>query len=151
MSYGWYQKPTVIGTNLIFRSCAPLQNKKSVNEGILHRVFRSTTTWERLNEAMKINRKQWSDNQYPDQTTSIQCELKSKVVEAQQGEINKTRTDAKNILSKVDKARGVVHRGVNEKLPSLVVGYRTLRRKKTTTAIKETHQKKLEKLAERQD
>ena len=42
---GWYQKPTDIGTILNFRGCAPLQYKRNVIEGTLHKVFRSTSTW----------------------------------------------------------------------------------------------------------
>ena len=36
---GWYQKPTDTGTILIFRSCAPLQYKRNVVEGTVHRIF----------------------------------------------------------------------------------------------------------------
>ena len=54
ISCGWYQKPTDTGTILSFRSCAPLQNKRSVIEGTVHRVFRSTSTWEEYDKAMKI-------------------------------------------------------------------------------------------------
>ena len=43
---GWYQKPTDTGTILNFRSCAPLQYKRNVVEGTVHRIFRSTSTWE---------------------------------------------------------------------------------------------------------
>ena len=60
-------------------------------------------------------------------------------------------TNAKNITSKPDKARCEVQREVNEELWPLVARYSTLRETKTTSAIKETHQKKLKKLAERQD
>ena len=63
---GWYQKPTDTGTVLNFRSCAHLQYKRSVIEGTVHRVFRSTSTWEEYDKAMKINREQWLDNQYPE-------------------------------------------------------------------------------------
>ena len=51
----------------------------------------------------------------------------------------------------IDKARGVVQRGVNEDLWPSVVRYLTLRGRKTNRAKEETHQKKLENLAERQD
>ena len=67
---GWYQKPTDTGTILNFRSCAPLQYKRSVIEGTVHRVFRSTSTWEEYDKAMKINREQWLDNQYPESWSS---------------------------------------------------------------------------------
>ena len=63
---GWYQKPTDTGTKLNFRSRAPLQYKRSVIEGAVHRVSRSTSTWEKYENAMKINREQWLDNQYPE-------------------------------------------------------------------------------------
>ena len=66
ISCGWYQKPTDTGSILIFRSCAPLQYKRSVIKGTVHRVFRSTSTWEEYDKAMKINREQWLDNQYPE-------------------------------------------------------------------------------------
>ena len=53
------------GTILNFRSCAHLQYNRSVIEGTVHRFFRSTSTWEEYDKAMKINREQWLDNQYP--------------------------------------------------------------------------------------
>ena len=67
---GWYQKPTDTGTILNFRSCAPLQYNKSVIEGTVHQVFCSTSTWEEYDKAMKINREQWLDNQYPENWSS---------------------------------------------------------------------------------
>ena len=67
---GCYQKPTDTGTILNFRSCAPLQYKRSVIEGNVHRVFRSTSTWEEYDKAMKINREQWLDSQYPESCSS---------------------------------------------------------------------------------
>ena len=39
-------------------------------EGTVHRVFRSTSTWEEYDKTMKINRKQWLDNQYPEKWSS---------------------------------------------------------------------------------
>ena len=53
---GWYQKSTDTGTTLSFRSCALLQYKRNVIEGTVHRVFRSTSTWEEYDKATKINR-----------------------------------------------------------------------------------------------
>ena len=70
ISSGWYQKPTDTGTILNFRSCAPLQYKRSVIEGTVHWVFRSTSTWEEYDKAMKINLEQWLDNQYPENWSS---------------------------------------------------------------------------------
>ena len=50
---GWYQKPTDTGTIVNFRGCAPLQYKRNVIEGTVHRVFRSTSTWENFDQALK--------------------------------------------------------------------------------------------------
>ena len=63
---GWYQKPTDTGTILNFGSFAPLQYKRSVIEGTVHWFFCSTSNWEEYDKAMKINREQWLDNQYPE-------------------------------------------------------------------------------------
>ena len=38
----WYQKPTDTGIILNLRSCAPLQHKKNVIQGTVHRVFNAT-------------------------------------------------------------------------------------------------------------
>ena len=62
---GWCQKPTDTGTILIFRGCASLLYKRSVVEGTVHRVFRSTSTWEDFDKALEKKWKQWIDNQYP--------------------------------------------------------------------------------------
>ena len=70
ISCGWYQKPTDTGTILNFRSCAPLQYKRSEIEVTVYRVFRSTSTLEEYDKAMKVNREQWLDNQYPESWSS---------------------------------------------------------------------------------
>ena len=62
---GWYQKPIDTGSILNFTGCAPLHYKRNVIEGTVHRVFRSTSTWEYFEQALEINRKQWIENQYP--------------------------------------------------------------------------------------
>ena len=51
----WYQKPTDTGTILNYRSCAPTQCKRSVIQGTVHRVFRSTSSWEQFDKAMETN------------------------------------------------------------------------------------------------
>ena len=66
-------------------------------------------------------------------------------------EINKARTDEKNIEVKLEKARGAVQRGVDEKFWPSVIKFLSLRGQRQTTTVKETHQKKLMKLSERQD
>ena len=66
-------------------------------------------------------------------------------------EINKARTDEKNIEVKLEKARGAVQRGVDEKFWPSVIKFLSLRGQRQTTTVKETDQKKLMKLSERQD
>ena len=61
---GQYQKPTDTSTILNFRGCAPLQYKRNVIEGTVHRVFRSTSTRENFDQALEKNRKQRIENQY---------------------------------------------------------------------------------------
>ena len=58
----WYQKPTDTGTTLSNRSCAPTQYKRSVIQGTVHRVFRSTSSWEQFDKAMETKRAQWLTN-----------------------------------------------------------------------------------------
>ena len=62
----WYQKPTDTGTILNYRSCAPIQYKQNNIQGTVHRVFRSTSSWEQFDKATKTNRAQWLTNQYPE-------------------------------------------------------------------------------------
>ena len=51
----WYQKPSDTGTTLNCRSCAPLQHKKSIIQGTIHRLFRATRNWEAFNEVLTKN------------------------------------------------------------------------------------------------
>ena len=62
----WYQKPTDTGTILNYRSCAPTQYKRSVIQGTVPRVFRSTSSGEQFDKAMETKRAQWLTNQYPE-------------------------------------------------------------------------------------
>ena len=55
----WYQKRTDTGTILNYRSCTSTQCKRSVMQGTVHRVLRSTSNWEQFNKAMETNRAQW--------------------------------------------------------------------------------------------
>ena len=50
---GWYQNPTDTGTILNFRDRLPLQYKRNAIEGTVHRVFRSTSTWEDFDQALE--------------------------------------------------------------------------------------------------
>ena len=42
-----------------------MQYKRNVTKGTVHRVFRSTSTWEYFDQALEKNRKLWIENQYP--------------------------------------------------------------------------------------
>ena len=61
----WYQKQSDTGTILNYRICAPLQHKKSIIQGTIHRLFRATSNWEALYEALTKNEEVWDRNQYP--------------------------------------------------------------------------------------
>ena len=60
----WYQKPSDTGTILNYRSCAPLQHKKSIIEGTIHRLFRATSNWEAFHEALTKNEEIWEPDKY---------------------------------------------------------------------------------------
>ena len=61
----WYQKPTDTGIILSFRSCAPLQHKKNVIRGTVHRVFISTSNGLAFGQALEKNETCWTKNQDP--------------------------------------------------------------------------------------
>ena len=66
-------------------------------------------------------------------------------------EVNKARTDEKNVEVKLERARGAVQGGVDEKFWPSVIKYLSPRGQRHTTTVKETHQKKLMKPSRRQD
>ena len=53
-----------------FRSFAPIQHKRNIVEGTVHRVLRSTSKWQNLDKALKENENIWLKNQYPESSTS---------------------------------------------------------------------------------
>ena len=61
----WSQKPQNTDNILNYRSCAPTHYKRIVIQGTVHRVFRSTSSWEKFDKAMETNTAQWLTNQYP--------------------------------------------------------------------------------------
>ena len=61
----WFQKPSDTGTILNYRSCAPLQHKKSIIQGTIHRLFRATSNWEAFHKTLTKNEEIWERNQYP--------------------------------------------------------------------------------------
>ena len=66
----WYKKPTDTKVVLNFRSCALIQHKKNIVEGNVHRVLRSTSTWQDFDKALRENESIWLRNQYPESWTS---------------------------------------------------------------------------------
>ena len=56
---------SITGTILSYRSCAPLQHKKSIIQGTIHRLFRVTSNWEAFHEALTKNEEIWERNYYP--------------------------------------------------------------------------------------
>ena len=53
----WYQKLSDTGTILNYRSCAPLQHKKSTKQGTIQRLFRATSNLEAFHEAWTKKKK----------------------------------------------------------------------------------------------
>ena len=69
-------------TILNYRSCAPTQYKRRVIQGTVHRVFRSTSSWEHFDRAMETNRAQWLTNQYPEKwSAKVASDVLCKIVE----------------------------------------------------------------------
>ena len=65
-----YQNPTDTGKILKFFSCAPLQHKKNVIYGMLHRVFNATSNWLAFYQALVKSKTCWTKNQYPEEGSS---------------------------------------------------------------------------------
>ena len=58
----WYQKSTDTGIIVNFRSCAPLQHKKNVVQGTVHRVFNANSNWLAFDQALEKNKNCWTKN-----------------------------------------------------------------------------------------
>ena len=50
LSCEWYQKPSDTKIILSFPSCAPIQHKRTLIEGTILRLIRSTSSWQDFNE-----------------------------------------------------------------------------------------------------
>ena len=82
LNCSWYQKPTDTGTILNYRSCAPTQYKRSVIQGTVHRVLRSTSSWEQFDKAIENNQVQWLTNQYPENwSVKVASDALCKIIE----------------------------------------------------------------------
>ena len=62
----WYTKPT--DTNLImnFYALAPTNYKRSVVSGMVHRIFRSCSSYQTLHESLQKTKDILRKNQYPE-------------------------------------------------------------------------------------
>ena len=66
-----YKKPTDTGVVLNLRCSAPIQYKWNIVEETVHRVLRSTGTWNFFDKAVKEeNENTWPKNQYSESWTS---------------------------------------------------------------------------------
>ena len=87
----WYQKPTDTEIILNFRSCAPLQHKKNVMQGTVHRVFNATPNWLAFDEALNRNKTCWTKNQYPEECSSKTVnQTLEKVVKGDRDQLRRT-------------------------------------------------------------
>ena len=106
------QKPTDTGTILNYRSCTSTQCKRSVMQGTVHRVLRSTSSWGQFNKALETNRAQWLTNQYPaNRSTKMAADALCKIIE-----IKGEPLDSERCLS--------IQSPKDVKLPLLMVQYR---------------------------
>ena len=97
-------------------------------EGFVRRVFRSTSTWEEYDKAMKINREQWFDNQYPESWSSrIASHALEKIISEGKNEKNmaekkKRERKERPAINTRDELRSSVYS--SDSPPILMVQYR---------------------------
>lgn len=65
LSSTWYTKPTDTGLTMNFHSLAPLKYKRSVVAGLVHRIFRSCSTWNNFHNSLEKAKSLLCNNQYP--------------------------------------------------------------------------------------
>ena len=70
LSTQWYQKPTDTGVTMNFRSFAPVEYKKNIIRGAVHRVFNATSSWESFHQGICQNQSIWKQNQFPEKWSS---------------------------------------------------------------------------------
>ena len=61
----WYTKTTDTGLTMNFHAVAPLQYKKSVVTGFIHRIYNSCSTWKNFHESVTKAKAILENNQYP--------------------------------------------------------------------------------------
>ena len=62
----WYQKPTDTGIILNFCCCAPLQHKRNLIQGTVHRVLMQHLIGWSLLRLLTKNKTRWTKSQYPE-------------------------------------------------------------------------------------
>ena len=62
----WYRKPTDTGMTLNFHAIAPLKYKRNVIQGLVHRIYNATSTWDNFNIGMEDGIRILKENQYPE-------------------------------------------------------------------------------------
>ena len=67
LSSTWYSKPTDTGLLMNFHALAPKHYKRSVVSGIVHRIYRSCSTWAHFHASLSRAKKILESNQYPPQ------------------------------------------------------------------------------------
>ena len=80
-------------------------------------------------------------------SNQVVCSFQTKFLRT---EVKKAWRDEKNVGVKLERERGAVQRGVDEKFWPSVMKYSSLSGQRQTTTFKETHQKNLKKQSERQ-
>lgn len=63
----WYTKPTDTGLIMNYHSLAPKKYKRSVVSGLVHRIYRSCSTWENIHTSLAKAKFILEKNQYPPQ------------------------------------------------------------------------------------
>ena len=87
----WYQKPTVPGIILNFRSSALLQHKKNVIQGTVHRVFNAISNRLAFDQALENIKTCWTKNQYPeDWSSKIVDQTLEKTISGGKDQLRKT-------------------------------------------------------------
>ena len=61
----WYTKPTDNGLTVNFYALAPMKYKRSTVIGLVHRIFRSCSSWKLFHESIQKAKIILSKNQYP--------------------------------------------------------------------------------------
>ena len=65
VSSSWYRKSTDTGLTLNFHSLAPMNYKKSVVIGFVHRIYRACSSWKNIHLGLEAAKQTLVNNQYP--------------------------------------------------------------------------------------